>query len=87
MGDPTTWTRNDVEKSFFNPVSRELVLEYRNDRDETVTYTLLPLRIATYPTYLADFMIKRLIDFVIEDRKMGYVTPEGRAEIRKEIEV
>ena len=85
-GDPTTWTKDETAKTFFSPLSKDLVIEYRNDDGTYQAYIIPMLSPSTYPTYLADHFIKHIVDAVINERGLGYITPEERAEIQKEVE-
>jgi len=87
MSDPSLWTRNETSKSVFNPLTDDFIIEFRNDKNEIEIYTVPSMNMVTHPTYLADFLIKHLVDRIIEKRDLGYVSPEARAEIQKEIEV
>lgn len=87
MSDPQTWTRNDTPKSFYNPLNDAQSFEYRHENNTLETYSIPPLKTSTYPTYLADFLINQLLNALINDRNLGYLTPEKRAELRKEIEI
>lgn len=86
MSDPLTWNRNDAPKTFFNPLTKNIVLHYINDANESQEYTLKAYLPATHPTYLANWMIEKLIDEIINYRELGYITPEQRAEIKNEVE-
>lgn len=86
MDDPTNWKRNEVPKTFKNPLEKDFTVKYFNDKNETETYTIPPGE-STYPTYLAKYFIKHLLDELINQKHGGYITPEVRAELQKEIEL
>lgn len=85
--NPTEWKRDETPKNVFNPLNDDVSVRYRNDKNEEKSIIVPFFKSTTYPTYLADHIIKHLVDAIIIDRKLGYVTPEKRAEIQKEVEV
>lgn len=86
MADSQDIKRNDSPKTFFNPLHKKLELEYRDDNNEIENITLAPLSALTYPTFKADFLIKHIIDALIDERELGYVTPGGRKLLQQEVE-
>lgn len=80
-------TRDETPTHLFNPLKNDLVLELFNDENIGTIYLARSLEVSTYPRYLADIVKKHLIDKIINDRGLGYVTPEQRKELLEEIEV
>jgi len=87
MDDPTTWKRDETPKSFFSPLKDNFVIEYRDDDNKIIEYIIKPLEIMTYPTYLGNYLINKIVDAMINERKLGYISPEKRKELQKGIEV
>lgn len=87
MTDPQNWKRDETPKSFSNPLGYDVTFAYQNDDNQTEHITLLAFQVSTYPKYLADWLIKHLLDAIIEDRNMGYVTPDDLRELRSEVEL
>lgn len=85
--DPTTWKRDETPTHFSNPLKHTVTVELFNDENQKVAHEIPSIEIVTYPKWLADVLKKHLIDAIIDDRDMGYTTPEERAELMKEIEV
>lgn len=79
--------RDETPTHIFNPLKNDLVLQEFNDLNEKITYTIPVVEISTYPKYLADILRKHLVDAIINERNLGYISPEERAEIQKETEV
>lgn len=87
MVDSLDIKRDDTPKSFFNPLHHAFILTYRDEDNKEETLTIPPLKLVTYPTYLADLIIKHLVTEIINERGLGYLTDEKRKEIEKETEV
>lgn len=85
QGDPESWTPDETPKSFQNPMTRPFQIVRFDEDNRPVAYEIAPLAIVTYPTYIADFLINHLTNAVINDRNLGYLTPEERAAITAEI--
>ncbi len=83
--DPTLYKRDETPKSFFNPLSFPVNVEYRDEKNNVLIIAIPPLKISEFPTYKADILIKHLVDAIINDRELGIVTPEDRKEIEKEV--
>lgn len=84
--NPENWQRNLTPKTFINPLGSSVEIHHLDDENIPHTYSIPPFKPVTYPSYLADFLILHLVDAVINERKLGYLTPEKRAEIAAEIE-
>lgn len=85
--DASDIKRDDTLKSFFNPCSKSVFVYYKDDNNVAETIELMPLKMATYPAYKANVLIKHIADAVINERNLKYVTPDKRDEIIKEIVV
>lgn len=77
--------RNEAPKSFFNPLNEAISVEVFNDDNSRQTFVLHPLETATYPTYLADLLIKHLVTAIANEREK-FVTEEERAKIQALVE-
>ena len=84
--DPTYQKPNVTLKSFYSPLKEDLTITYRDEQNNPVEYIIPSMEVSTYPTFLADNFIKHIIDAVINERELGYLTPEKRAELQKEVE-
>ncbi len=83
--NPQKWQPNLIPKTIQNPLSIDFTCTARDDNNSIVTITIPALDAKSYPTYLADHIGKHLVDAIINERDMGYVTPEQRAELAKEV--
>lgn len=83
--DPKKWKRNEEPKTFINPLNKIFSFDRLNDQNTVESYIFTPIGIYTYPTFLADFFITKIVDEIISDRGLGYLTPEERSEIAKEV--
>ncbi len=87
MNDPKYWKKNVNPVSFKNPLEREISIDQFNPQNRIVTTVFAPLKTYTMPKYKADYFIKHITDAVINDRQMGYLTPEARIEVEKEVRI
>lgn len=85
--NPQDWKRNEAPKSFYNPLKDDFVISYRDEANEPVKYTIPPQKISTYPTYLADYFIKHIVDAIINERELGFLTPDDRQKIEQEVNI
>lgn len=85
MDNPTTWKPNETPKSFFNPLTEVIDIEYFNDLNETIKSTIPSRQLMTLPTHLADLYIRRILDAVVNHRKIKHVDDNVKAELLKEI--
>jgi hypothetical protein len=72
-------------KSIFNPLPNDFSTIYKDDENVDHVYTVPSMQVTTFPTYLANHVITQLTDALINDRNLGYVTPEERRKIEEEI--
>lgn len=82
MSDPFIVKRNEAPKNVFNPLNEDLVFRLRNDKNEHVEYVLPFFKASTFPTYIADRLIERVIDAIVNDRNLKY---PDREKIREEV--
>lgn len=78
--------RDETQRTFYNPLSHTLVVVARKADNTTHEYMLDPIKYHTYPAYIAEHLIKNLIDAVANERGINTVRePNKIEEIRKEI--
>lgn len=77
--------QDNTPKSLFNPLKTDFVTSIRDENNKLQDYIVHSMEIETYPAYIANIIIKKLITAVKYSR--DGVTPEDEAKIRKEIEV
>lgn len=83
--DPEQWKRNETPKSFFNPLLKSFTFDYLDDKNQSIKLEVPSRTLLTKPTYLADFIIKKLLDEVALHRYGGkYITPEEKDKILKD---
>lgn len=85
--DPNTWQKDTTPTYLRNPLKHPLELEEFDDTNHKIKIIVPSLEISTFPKYRAEIVKKHLVDAIINDRKLGFVTPEKRAEIEQEVEV
>jgi hypothetical protein len=85
--DANQITRNDTPKSIFNPLREDFTVSYLDENNKPRDYTIRSMEIETFPTYLADHIIKHLITAVQDERSLNLTNTKLIEEIRKEIEV
>ena len=75
--------RNSKKKvRLFNPTTEDFNVKYAGK-----TYVLKSLESDEFSYRIALHVKKHLVDFLINKREMGYVTPEERQELEKEVEM
>lgn len=85
--NPESWLADQTPVSIYNPLTKEIKIERYNDANEAEIYTLLPLSAATYPAYIANYIKRHLVDIIVNERKIGLITPEKRSSIEEEISI
>lgn len=83
--DPMTWQRNDTPKKVYNPLTKDLKMKYRDDSNAEHDLVIPFYTTVTLPTWLADVVIVQLVDFLINERDLGIMTPEKRKELEAEV--
>lgn len=78
--------KDETPTHFYNPLTKNLEVALRNEQNQEVIKVVPAGEISTEPKWLADILIKHLVDAIINDRKLGIVSPEKRLEIQQEIE-
>ena len=77
------WMKKDETPiDFFNPLASDFSVEYRHEDNIPTVYTVPAQSIAQHPKYLADHIIKHLVDAVMIDRDLS---EDKREEVRAEI--
>lgn len=79
--------RDIQPKSVFNPLRIDFRTTYRDDNNAPQEYIVRSMEIGTFPTYLADHIIKHLITAVQNERHILGTDLKAIEEIRKEVEV
>jgi len=79
--------RDETPKSVFNPLRYDFKTTYRNDDNSFREYMVRSMEIETFPAYIANHVIKHLIDAVQNERHVLGTDLKAIEEIRKEIEV
>jgi len=83
--NPESWEPDETPKKIYNPLDKSFTSEYRNDKNEIETVTIPALDIISLPMWLALHTGKDLVDAIINDRSLGFLTPEERAKIEAEV--
>lgn len=74
---------DDTPKSFYNPCTKPVKVDYYDEKNLKETVIIPPLQMATYPAYKTDVLVKYVLDAYIEELGIGYATPEKRQELLK----
>lgn len=77
--------RNDTPVTLFNPLPVDFVDTYRDEDNKPIEYTIHSFESQIFPKYMADIFLKKMVEMIINDRKLGFVTPEDRKELEKDI--
>ncbi len=83
--DPTLYKIDDTPKSFFNPLDKDIQVEYRHENNLVDLINIPSLKISTHPTYIANVLVKHLIDAIVNDRELGLQSPELLRKIEQEV--
>lgn len=83
--DPANLTPDETPVDLLNPLSRDVTYELLDDNNKPQSFTLQSMTVSTHPKYRADILLKRLMDEVINDRKIGFPGPNDREKILQEI--
>ena len=79
--------RDNTPKSVFNPLKYDFKTTYRDDNNHQREYFIRSMEIETFPAYIADHMVKHLIDAVQNERHILGTDLKAIEEIRKEVVV
>lgn len=60
--------RDETPVDFFNPLASDFTVEMFDEQNNAVSYTIPAQQLATYPKYIADFIIRHLTEAVMVDR-------------------
>lgn len=85
--NPINWTRDETPVHIFNPLTIDVIVPIRDENNVQSDKIVPSLEITTYPRWLAEIVKKHVVDAVINDRELGYQTPEDLAKIQAEVEV
>ena len=86
MQDVRDIKRDDTPVTLYNPLSKEFTTKWRNDSNVEQTLSIPPYEVNTFPAHQAVHVKKNLIDRIINERNLGFVNPEERAVLEKEVE-
>lgn len=87
MSDPHTWTKDETPVHLINPLTSDISITLFDDDNKSSEKVIPSLEILTYPKWEAEIIKKHILDAVVNDRGLGFVTPENLTELLKEIEV
>ncbi len=79
--------RDEKPVSVFNPLKNDFVTSIRDDNNVPHDCIVHSMEIETYPAYIANIIIKKLITAVKYARSVNLQSQEEEDKIRKEIEV
>jgi hypothetical protein len=79
--------KDETPTHFYNPLSKNLEISLRDDKNQEIIKVIPAGEISTEPKWLADVLTKHLVDAIINERKLGLVSPEKRLEIQQETQV
>jgi len=79
--------RDETPKSIFNPMKIDLVCSIRDDNNVPQDYIVHSMEIETYPAYIANIIIKKLITAIKYARNVPPHSQEEEDKIKKEVEV
>jgi hypothetical protein len=85
--NPEHWKPDIRPMSLFNPLNHEVMIERYNDHNELENTAIPPISAATFPAHIAIYLKRHLVDIIINERRLGLVTPEIRATIEAEVTV
>ncbi len=83
--NPEGWKPDVTPRSIYNPFSDDFTCSYRDDKNVKQSVVVPALDILSLPAWLAKHVGKHLVDTIINERDLGYVSLEVRAEIEKEV--
>lgn len=83
--NPQDWTPDQTPISLYNPLNHDITIERFNDENTIEKYTIPTMSAITFPAYIANFLKRHLVDEIINERRIGIVTPEKRREIEEEV--
>lgn len=85
--NPENWKPNESPLSIHNPLTHDFIYSYRKEDNSPVTLTIPAMDIVTLPTWLAEYAIKHLVDEIINERNLGFITLEQRDKLEAEIRI
>lgn len=78
---------NQTPRNLFNPLLEDFTITHLDDELNPHVYTLHGMEIGTFPTYIADYIEKHLIDHIGNYRGWEPNTQSQMEHIRREVEV
>ena len=83
--NPRNWKPNLTPKTFTNPLTKTITIRFRDEANTTHTRDIAAFEVLTEPAYIADHFIKHIVDEIVLERESGYITPERRKELEREV--
>lgn len=79
--------RDETPKNLYNPLLEDFTTQIADDDNNPIMYTLHAQENESFPTYIANRILKRLAEKVYLERTKGKITKESiMPDILKEIE-
>lgn len=72
--EPDKWVRDETPLSFYNPLTKPLTVYARDENNDLETHNLDPMKMYTYPTYVARHLIKNIKDAYVSEHDINPVT-------------
>lgn len=77
---------NRKPKAIFNPSRDDFSVEYLDDENIPHTYTIKSMQLRSFPTYIADHIVKHLSQKIMWDKGIKTNPEDELKAIRREIE-
>lgn len=84
---PDTWVPDETPTYLFSPLKNNLTISLLDDSNKEITITVPSMEIVTVPKYREELVKRRIVDEIINERNVGYISPEQRLELEKEVYV
>lgn len=78
--------RDDTPTHLVSPLN-EITILIRDDNNIQVPHVIPYLQIVTYPKWKADIIKRKIVDAIINERNLSFITTEQRELLNKEVEV
>lgn len=86
--NPLNWKPDITPTTLINPLKKDVIVDLRDDKNNKYQIKIdANMGIITLPKWQSDVVKKHLVDEVINVRELGYLSPEERSKIEKEVEV
>ena len=79
--------RDNTLKSLFNPLRTDFTVFLRDDDNKPQEYKIRSMEIETFPSYIADIIIKKLVTAIQNERNIDPIKKDEEEKIVKEIVV